>query len=183
MFTLLPEEYKRKIVKDYRGRLLQLGLILFIGAVCVGIALLVPSYALVNSKEEELTAEKTMHEVEIAAKNSTNLVEALSSIKTDLAVLQKEDMVPTQIIELILAQKTGGIKIDSLHYILVSDKAGSLNVSGTALLRKELTAFAKALEGVPGIIYVDLPISNLAKDSNLPFSIQISFDLAPHEEK
>ena len=183
MFTLLPEDYKKRIVKDYRSRLTNVGLLLFIGAFFAGIILLIPSLAFVGSKKTELLSEKMLLETDIAEKNSNNLAEALSSIRTDLVVLQREEVSPTDFIKKIIGVKTPAIKINEIHYTLTEDTAGTFTISGLALLRKDLTSFTKSLETIPGVILVDLPISNLAKDANLPFTIQISFDTHPNEEE
>lgn len=49
-----------------------------------------------------------------------------------------------------------------------------INVQGTAATRAALTSFKSALEAKENIASADVPISDLAKDSDLPFVIKVT---------
>ena len=69
---------------------------------------------------------------------------------------------------------SNGIHIKKFAYSYAKDSKSVLTLSGTADSRPGLLLFSNNLQTHPEFKKVDLPISNLAKNSNIDFNINIT---------
>lgn len=174
MFNLLPKEQKRSIYTEYKFRLIILILIFLAVTGIIVAVFLSPSLVLssfrYNSLVNELqNIEKDTPELE----NVEGLQETAKKINDKLKIFgSEEELSPLSIWQKIIESKTNGIKITNLSYDRNTDKI-SVVVSGRSLTRESLTDFSNALEK-SGFEDVNLPVSDLARDKNLEFSITLS---------
>jgi hypothetical protein len=84
--------------------------------------------------------------------------------------------VPTDVISLIIKDRTVENTVATIHFALSPTDKNSytLIVSGLAKTRQSLVAFSEALRKEPLIQKVDLPVSNLTKESNIQFTLTIT---------
>lgn len=161
---------------EYWVRAVSVGLVLASAALLVVAVLLLPPYVLLNglvsTKQASLdeTKEKTS-EYDISAKS---LVQA-----TALARLVVEgDRTPsfTNLVAVIEAARDPAlVTIEGYDFSLVDGQATPVIVSGNALTRQSLADFRDRLVASERVTAVDLPLSNLAKDRDLPFSLTVTF--------
>lgn len=174
MFTLLPEQYKNSMLKAYRSRLLTL--ILMGLSIVVGICLLLSFSArvFVLGKQQELTARETALRQLSDNFSKNDLGINLEDLKQDLDLLSKKSFNVSSVFDQVTAQSFVGIVIDKYEYILFEETKFIVTISGKAPSRKTLSQFAENLRKEKGFGTVELPISSLAKDTDLPFSIKIT---------
>jgi hypothetical protein len=82
------------------------------------------------------------------------------------------------IISEIKNRLTPGIKINSLA---LPGRAMALSISGTAGSREEINALKQSFASSPLFQNVDVPLTNLGKKTEIPFSL--SFQIKPYEKK
>jgi hypothetical protein len=174
MINLLPQKEKALIHKEYLLRRIALYLaILFILAIIAGI-LLIPSYILSFSRRN--AAESTLSQPATESQQqNTLLMNQIQKTKSALVVLAPENPVklPTDIIGIITKHKTPQITVNDISYKYIKPNSFIVSIKGLAKTRQSLTSFKASLEQEPGIAEIILPISNLAKDSNIEFSFEI----------
>lgn len=173
MFTLLPEQNKKSLFKEYRIRLFAV-IFLFLTAFClISTALLFPSYISLYFERGVLEDESARITAEIKEKNEKGIVETLARINHTLVAVKPSESNVLTVTKLILDKLPQGISIDRFVYTRGDGADSSLSIQGIAGTRSELITFSRDLEKQPVFTKVDLPISNLAKQSEVPFTLTV----------
>ncbi len=177
MLDFLPEQNKKGVKKEYLFRLLVVGLSLSLVCFLVALCLLIPSFMLSFSKEQD---------AQIALKNAknTDTSDATKAARQDFEDFQKEllllkpspvDVLPSEVLAPVLSDLPKGIALTHFTYnAKADDKAGTLQIVGVANERSVLVSYVKMLKGEKLFSNVDYPLSNLAKEKDLDFTIDIS---------
>lgn len=176
--NLLPPTEKEGLKKGLKTRFVIASSFLVSGVFLVGFVLLLPSYFLSlgnvskTGKESISLNEKN----EDAAKETSGLPE---EVGTKLRFL-RSNMAEVSVfgsLEEVVSLLPEGVKIDSVLFFrnqVRGEKSGSaISLSGVAATRDSLVSFSNLLKGSASFSIVDTPVSSLAKDRNLPFSINI----------
>ena len=79
---------------------------------------------------------------------------------------------PSEVIEKVILEKSSGIRLMSFSWIEKEGKH-SLTVSGVASDRQALLAFQTQLNSAEEFSKITLPVSDLAKDKNIPFRMNL----------
>jgi len=172
MFNLLPKEQRKEIYTEYRFRMFILIFIFLIVTGIVAVFLLVPALFLSNSEYNELL--KNLDELKKETpelENYQNLQVMVEKTNNKLKVLQSgKEQTPLLIWGKVTADKPAGVKIDSFSYSKNNEKTAVV-ISGKSSVRESLISFAKKLEAQETFENVNLPVSDLARERNLDFSI------------
>lgn len=141
--------------------------ILIASACIVAVVINVPAYVLVKSQLESYLQEYNQATLETESfKESEKDVVQSNELAT---LLMKSDA--TQFSEEMLhldAQTKNGVHI--MQFVFERD---TIIVTGRADSREALSVFQKTLEADPRFTSATLPLSNLAKDRDIPFSITL----------
>lgn len=169
MFNVLPESLKQHIHSEYNLRRLIViaSAILFLQVSFL--IMLLPSWIEATRMERGLT-----RQVEIAAEvsESESVMDVMTKTNRTLTLVEELRFVSmTAFINSVL-DKSNRVHIDGISYS-ASDQAGAITISGMTDTREALVSYAKNLEASGRFASVNLPISNLAKDTNIPFTIRI----------
>jgi Tfp pilus assembly protein PilN len=81
------------------------------------------------------------------------------------------------IVNVILANKISGIHINEFIYTSSDGKTAAISLSGISSSREVLMNYVKILDKSGSFKNVESPISNLAKDKDFDFSINLSVSL------
>jgi hypothetical protein len=174
MINLIPAEAKKHLVREYWIRSVTVWFFLWAFVLVLGVALLVPSYVLLNlqvkaySETAETAGEKNANfeavakELERASKTAASLSDHLSHPPM------------TSYIELLRSFETDSISVTQVGLERDGDKIGLIKMNGIAADRQALAAFRNRMLEDELIETVDLPISNLAKDRQIPFELSIT---------
>lgn len=180
MFTLLTQEKRQELLKRYRVRLALTVSIFLLILLLIGLVFLTPTYLAVKSEENTLTGIKANAKESIEGESNQDIQKTLADLKKDIDILKPEDTSVANIILLVTNSLSSGVKITNFYYSsgekLADGEKGksTLKIVGLANSRKTLIDFSKILETSDVFDDVDLPIGNLAKDSNINFSLTLT---------
>ncbi len=177
MINLIPNQEKKKKIKDFYFRL---GVVIFfmLGlSVFVAVLSIAPSYflssVLKNVAAKRLEAQKS-EPVPAVDQDSLKIMEELDSKLRLIENSEKNTyLVSRYVINEIIVQKMSDIKINSISYKNDPISGKEINLHGIAPSRERLLLFRRALEDDVLFKKVDLPISNFIKGSNIEFYLKL----------
>jgi len=182
MANLLPERNKKSIRREYLLRLL--GVFLIFSAITLFLVsiFLLPSFFLSKNKaglaNEKIEFLKSYIE-KISRSGITDLL-IETNRKIEILGLSEEKSL-NEAISLIIDKKNNSILITDFALRITEDevkgKEKSLFVGGLADNRSSLISFVESLESISGFKNIDLPVSNLAQNEDIDFSLKVEFDL------
>jgi hypothetical protein len=179
MANILPSSYKHHLRTEYRLRFASVILFLLVVVLVVLLVLILPAYLIVQSD-----VRSAQSEVAVLASGDDESVPAaddgsdvIALVKRELAALgTRPQEEPSKLISAVInVTNSSAITLDRLNYEVASaDAPGTLVVGGQAADRDNLIAFSQALEKLPQVAAVDLPVSQLASDSDIDFTITVT---------
>ncbi|MFA6463957.1 MAG: hypothetical protein WCV55_03040 [Candidatus Paceibacterota bacterium] len=173
MFSLLPEKYRKRLHFEYRIRLAIVGLLgLIILTIISGIFIL-PTYLRVSVENKISLDQKNSLEKQIALQAGQSGADDIKSIRQNINIAAVDQRSVISSIKAVIKAQSSEIKLTNFSYIYNS-KASTLVISGIASSRQSLQTFQKKLLEQTLFTNANLPLSNYAKDSNIPFSINLS---------
>lgn len=180
MINLLSDTEKELLRREYARRRMVASLVLASITLLAGALLLVPPYYAAHGKYRSY-AERTAGFGSDSAPTSTAAILAtVRGVKDRLSLVKKA--VPANVDDILAAvveKKDKRVMIRSFLYeSKQSDKgtAAVVTLGGTADTRDALIAYVNRLKQVERFAQVYSPISNLVKDKNIDYTIQISLN-------
>lgn len=174
MRNLLFEKNKKILRREYLFRLATVVLIFLFFSIISGFIFLTPSYFISQEKETGIKNQAEISRASIASReqeaSSLILVEARQKI--DLLSGYEEQTRISNIFKIIVEDKPAGLQIIRLSYQETSVE-NEVVVGGVSSRRETLLSFKQKLEEEELFTEVNLPISNLASDADIKFSIRI----------
>lgn len=177
--NLLPDARKHILTRFYFMRVGVVSALLLAGVFVIHTTLMLPAYLNVSQKNTDRTLELSTLTARLADSQEQELdsrVEALSERAQYLATLT-HGTTASGALRTFVAVPHNGLRISSFSF--AEGSAARLTISGTAVSREALRAYAGALATLPYVSSVDLPISAYAKESDIPFSITVTGTLTP----
>lgn len=181
MANLLPKKEKDFIKKEYLIRLVIVFLSLSIMSMLLLVVFLVPSYISLDVKENTAIEQIDLVKKSVQNKDNAEVEKKLNLIMVKTAVLKRstEEISLRDVIYEIVKNKPNGIYISDILYNKVQKKDTSekiITVQGTSETRDKLLAFKESLGGIQDFKEVNLPLSNLTKDADVSFLINITLE-------
>lgn len=179
MANLLPKEQQDEVRREYRLRLLVLAF-LFVFFLSVWAAvLLYPSY--LQSREWESIQAGRLETLKnfTALLKEYNTAEIIKSTNLRVGLILEKNEAALKINESIshvLNEQPEGVFLTGFAYQKPQGVLSRLVISGVSRNREILQGFADSLKKNRLFSKVDLPISTLAPDRDIPFSISIEGD-------
>jgi len=180
IFNFLKDEYKAKIISEYRKRffILCLGFIILFSFSLVG--LILPTFISVSAEKNALFMEKQVFSKKTTENGQNEIEKELKNIKEMIGVLKTDNSANSIIgvLEDILLEKNSGIVLQSVSLERKKDY-WAISLSGRAVSRENLVSFSEKLEASASLSEVNLPVSSLAKNNDVSFSITLNskFDI------
>ena len=176
MFNLLPDNLKEKIKKEYKTRLLVVVLLFGLFIQILFLVFIFPSWVLSLYREKEDIVQLDKINQSALSKETETVTSVIKSMNIKLDILDKTLKYPEAInlIDIILSKKTPLIRLNNLVYTSSSQSGTTILLRGISDTRDSLVSFEKNLEQSGHFKTVDLPVSNLAKDRDIIFSINLS---------
>lgn len=176
--TLLPIEERKALRKDYFVRLLIVFCFLSSVAFLVGSVSLFPAFINVKNLEQ---IEKDTGAALRASRETENRASVEAQLKKDALVLNKlqgpiSSYRPSEAIRSILNER-GPLLFTAFTYSQTGTSTVSVVVQGKAANRTDLLNLKTRLLAAIPRAKVDLPISELARSKDIPFSIKITYPL------
>lgn len=173
MINILPEEGKRTARAEYRLRLVSMGACMGMVVVLSAGAFLFPSYVTSSAAAEEARVEaQRLADAKQKRGETTDAPLALAEAELRVIAPSLGGRLPSTALAELLAQRLPGISLTQVRF-----EAGTrtATLSGQAVSREKLLSFVQALRKVEGVEKADVPVSDLAKSENAPFSITVVF--------
>lgn len=176
MINLLPPTEKYTLIKEFDRRLLSVYIIVLGTVFLISLVILLPSFFLTNVIEVIALEERSIliHSTESNVREEIN--ERLRLTKEHLTVFTLEELRAPLFSVIDEMVRLSGIEvtINSIIYTRrFGSKDSSLIITGGALTRDGLLSFTQRLEENELISEAILPVSSLAKDRDISFSIEI----------
>lgn len=177
MFNLLPNLFKDEIKAEYNLRkwIVLLSLVLFLQISFL--ALTISIWTIFLDKETE-ASNQVKKENEVMLSQSTNdILKVINATNQKITIIDKTMFSPEilPIYDTIISQKTTGISLREFNYNSSATES-TLSLKGLADTRETLVSFVKKLQDLKVFSNVDLPVSNLAKQKDIEFNIDIKIN-------
>ena len=177
MINLIPNEEKKKKVKDFYFRLaVVFWAVLGCSMIIASVAIL-PSYFLSSVKKNLVNTKLEAQKREIDPLLGQETLAVVSDLEKKLKIIedaeQNKYIISQSVIGKIVLKKMPDIKITGIVYESNYPGSKTISVNGTAGSRERLLLFRRALENDVAFKKVDLPISNFIKGSNIKFSLSL----------
>jgi len=171
MANLIPPQAKKNIIIEYWIRAVSVWFAL-LGVASLTMAVLnVPVYILIQN---QLQSYSSLYNDADAQNTSFEQIESGIVLANTTAVLLSNNLKSESIVPYInqidnLANSK--ISIQSLKLIRSGVNLEEVQIQGVADDRESLVAFSDAIESAEDFTKADIPLSNLAKDKDIPFTI------------
>lgn len=181
MFELLSKDRRHKLRRDYALRFIAATLILFAIVGIVWIVVLTPSVYISYLRAQ--TLEHTAQSLQQSATNKTtdsNHLDSIGAVKAVAEIASSTPAHPTFIIDAVERLK-GTVDISTVSADRIGEtRTYSVILSGTARNRIDVVVFGERLKGEEWVESLDVPISNLVKEQEVPFSMTIQTKDVPY---
>jgi hypothetical protein len=176
MFNVLPDIFKKEIKSEYYLRRIIVSLLFVIFIQVAFLVFIFPSWLVSFYHQKEVSTEMNSQKSNAASKNINNILQTISLTNQNLGTIDHSfgysSFLP--IIEKIISDKTPAIALTEFVY----NNSGAtttvpMTVSGIAKTREDLVGFVKTLDSENIFSNVVSPISDLAKDTNISFDINL----------
>jgi hypothetical protein len=173
MINLIPPIVRTAIIKEYWVRVITIG---FFVASIVALAIslfALPVYVRVSLQASEYAVSAT----EAAQRVSEYDLSAGALVKANVMAQQifelRENEQFSDVLELLLSLQGSDIVLENFDFGRKDGALTPVMISGDATTRQALASFRDALLAEERVIAADLPISNLAKDRDIQFTISV----------
>lgn len=175
MFKLLPHHEKVRLQKEYRVRLAVVALFFLFSVEVVGIAALMPSFFLSKVKDDQIKNEQKVLGALMEEEKDPQLALELERAKNQIRqlVVDEETVEVAKLFGIVNKDRAPGISISSFDLDRKKEGEDELRIFGTASSRDALVLFNKTLETEELFTKVELPVSDLARNRDITFSIRI----------
>jgi hypothetical protein len=182
MLHLLPEYQKKKVIAEYRLRLSVVSILLLAVSILIFAVFLMPSYVYLYSAKSELAARKSGLSSIIQARSGGISNKTGIDVPKSIAALipMSGSLEPISYMDQLVSTSPA-VHVTSYFFAPVSGGRIGVMISGMADNRESLAAYADDLDKKFG--GVKLPLSSLAKQSNIPFDFRFEVDQAKLGQK
>ena len=175
MLNILPTEEKKKILTEYRLRLVVVVTFAVTALILANLVLLVPSYILSVAKYNSLSESLATQQSKQGLSGQESAIDAqVLAVNKQIKLLEQQSQTgtlsPSDMILRIIERKGTGIKIQGFDYD-VTGNVGRVVITGVAADRDSLARFADTLKGDSAFSNIDLPVSSYVQKVNIDFSI------------
>jgi len=176
MINLIPNQEKKKMVKDFYYRFAILSVVMLCVSAFVALLALLPAYFLSDSKSD-VASQKLEAQKNQPVLSNEEISTAVRDINDKLYLIEAAQknrfLVSEKVIHAVFLRKIPGVKITQIAYENNTQSGRKVSIRGTAPSREILRSFRQALEEDASFKAVDLPISNFVKGSNIQFSLTL----------
>lgn len=173
--SFLPVQDQKALKKRYRLHATIVALFMLSVVGIVGVGSLAPAYIRVAFEEMTQTASLKSSSIDSENLNAAEMVEELrgdASAARELLEMSSRELSSTLIKDAISARAS--VRVLSIAISDISTTTATMVIQGIAPTRESLVSFKTRLEGFAAGNKVELPISELAKSKDIPFSLRFT---------
>lgn len=173
MINLIPPEGHASLRLEYRLRLMVSVLFLLTSVmVFLGVAL-IPTYVLTSSQINTQKSESEKNAGNTTFTDAEADIRTANTLATQLSTMTQPILFST-IIDAIQKDATQAITLNRFYIQTADNGEVAVQIQGVATTRSALASFKHTLEANSLFLKAELPISDLARDTQLPFAIKIT---------
>lgn len=169
MINILPESGRSVVRRDYRVRLISVFFFLLALLSLLTAALFLPSYLFATVESEQAFREEARLSASKASGEKSDM-EVIASTNQQITELEVYMGASRPSEALVSTLQSAGFGIELLR-VSFEGVANSISLSGKAASRDSLLQFSKIVQKLPIVASVDLPVSDLAKSTDIFFSM------------
>jgi hypothetical protein len=179
MYVLLPEEEKKRLKREYKFRFTAVFMYVLGVSSLIGVGSVAPAYILSYVDEREADAQLKVIERDREDRGSAGLDEEINETKRLISLLTDNSsginpIALSNIVDDLIRPRGTGVRISSISLSTQASSTVDVTISGVANTREVLVSYRRRLAEDPRISKVDLPVSDLAKSSDISFNLSIS---------
>lgn len=173
MINLIPPSAKKSITFEYWKRVIAVWLCLFSMALIILAVFLLPTHIALRSQISFLEDSVNEGVVRVSSYDisATELVATSNRAKSLLENMSTNT--PSLLITLLKLYAGSNVMLNNFQFTKLESNP-SLTLAGVAATRQDLATFRDAVSADTRFVAVNLPISNLIKDKDLLFSMEIT---------
>jgi uncharacterized SAM-dependent methyltransferase len=173
MINLIPPQAKKGVVREYWTRVVSVWFYSWAAALLGGVLIMLPAYVLIKSQvsvyeESAKNASEKVANFEDVSKGLTN-----SNQQADKLLSGFKQSQVSQRLQTLRSLEVNGIVLSEIFVSRIDEAYEPIKLTGSAEDRQALATFRDRLLALPDVASVDLPISNLAKDRDIQFSLTV----------
>jgi hypothetical protein len=175
--NLIPQSNSNAFKNQYLVRLATVAIWLLVVVVIVQGVLLLPSYLYERQTADVDSAELARLSANLATTQEQQVQARLTALQVESAYLLGLNTAPTAsaTLQAVLAVPRPGIALDGFTFTPpMKGMPGNMQITGIADTREDLRSFDSALGALPFVSSANLPISDYAKDTAIPFTITLT---------
>lgn len=174
MFNLLPDSIKKEIRSEYKMRRISVILIFVLIIQIFSFISLFPSWVSSRTREESMLIQLEKIRESNLSSDANEIKNKIKSINSEINVLNSslEYRGFSPLVDFILSKKTPSITLNSFTF--TEGKTSTITLKGISSTRESLVAFVDSIKSGEVFSAVELPVSNLAKNRNISFSITLN---------
>lgn len=173
MTNLIPPTAKKQVKNEYWIRVASVWMMLVAsGFLVVGI-MFVPTLVLIQSQLDAFASE--VDQANIQNESFVGAKATLVQANTIARTLSKESdtMQFTTLLEILETLAGAQVSINNFTFSKASGEISTISISGQAASRQALVSFSDVIEANDLFESAEIPLSTLAKDKDIPFTISV----------
>lgn len=174
MINLIPPKAKKGVVREYWLRVVSVWFYTWSAALLGGVLIMVPAYVLINSQVSVYEASAKTASEKVANFEDVSKSLTVSSLQAGKLITGFRQSLISERIATLRSLEKPGVTISEFTIGRTDEAYEPIQVTGTAENRQALAAFRDRLLALSDVASVDLPISNLAKDRDIQFTLTVS---------
>ena len=174
MTNLIPPEGKKVVRQEYLFRVGATYGFLFSAVLILLSAALIPTYVLVGAQIEVFEIEKEQSNSDTKALQEID--DEIGAVKEILAQLKRvpDNVLPSILISEIKNTAPNSIKFNNFSVQIENNVIETILIQGEAPTRETLAELKDSIEASEFFDKAEVPIADLARDADLPFSITVT---------
>jgi hypothetical protein len=174
MFKLLPYNEQKRLSANYRLRVLTVALFALCAIEVIGAVSLLPAHFWSGIKGKNIETQHSAVAAELTSVHDSTLSGQFKASKRQLSILGQSSGIPiSMVVKTIVATKVSGVSITRITVKEEKTNLFDTTITGIASSRDSLVSFKKSLERETRLSGVALPVSDLARNKDIPFTIHI----------
>tara|TARA_B100000508_G_scaffold106241_1_gene84364 strand:- start:2831 stop:3373 length:543 start_codon:yes stop_codon:yes gene_type:complete len=176
MINLIPQAAKKSLLIEYWIRSVSVWAILWSLALIIGAAILLPPYVLISSQVSVYQESAAAASEKVENFKSVTVGLSRSNQEASMVMNMRHDTLLSDYIKLFENLEGSAIEITNITLNKNDSGIGPVSIIGVADDRQNLAAFRDRLLAEEQVEKVDLPISNLAQDRDIRFTITVDIN-------
>lgn len=173
MINLIPPKAKKSLAIEYWMRVVSVWMILWAITLVAAICILLPAYVLISSQVEVYATSAAEASQKVASYENVSVALVRASQEARAVMDESEVVRFSEYVSLFRSLEGDTVQISEIDLERAVNGFAPARLSGVAVDRQALASFRDRLQAQDVVESVELPISNLAQDKDIPFSLLV----------